>query len=267
MVVEIERAARHVHARWAAKPSARLWRNSIDRDRLSQITPLSVGKNMIESPCVSKCSLSHTDICMGCGRSLEEIVSWSSASDEAKSSTLRQASARKSWVKVDGRVRAVAAIGPHGEAGLAGGLPWRMPSELAWFKQATAGMALAVGRTSWEAMSTSLPGRPVAVISTTKPSRMELLGPRGVWLGDWDGARSWAFDQGRNLCVVGGPTLWEYCWPDVDLAWITEVDGPMEHDRVFDVDLEGFEDVALGPGGKDGVWTWRAHLWERLSSK
>jgi uncharacterized protein len=37
-----------------------------------------------ESPCTRRCCLDDDDVCMGCGRSLEEIVAWSGSSDAEK---------------------------------------------------------------------------------------------------------------------------------------------------------------------------------------
>ncbi|MCL2913228.1 DUF1289 domain-containing protein [Shewanella corallii] len=38
----------------------------------------------MRSPCVAHCGLNDEDYCMGCFRHIEEIVGWSSASDERK---------------------------------------------------------------------------------------------------------------------------------------------------------------------------------------
>lgn len=34
----------------------------------------------VASPCVRKCCLDDDDICMGCGRSIREIIGWNTAS-------------------------------------------------------------------------------------------------------------------------------------------------------------------------------------------
>jgi len=38
----------------------------------------------VESPCVRNCCLDKNDVCIGCGRTLEEIVRWSDADDKEK---------------------------------------------------------------------------------------------------------------------------------------------------------------------------------------
>jgi predicted Fe-S protein YdhL (DUF1289 family) len=36
------------------------------------------------SPCVRNCCLDDDDVCLGCGRSLPEIVAWSTSPEERK---------------------------------------------------------------------------------------------------------------------------------------------------------------------------------------
>jgi hypothetical protein len=48
----------------------------------------------LASPCVRNCCLDESDVCMGCGRSLDEIVAWGTATDEEKVATLARSRAR-----------------------------------------------------------------------------------------------------------------------------------------------------------------------------
>jgi uncharacterized protein len=50
----------------------------------------------IESPCTNLCLLdSHTRICLGCFRTIEEIISWVDFSDEHKKQVLQKVEERK----------------------------------------------------------------------------------------------------------------------------------------------------------------------------
>jgi hypothetical protein len=52
----------------------------------------------LASPCIRTCCLDDDDVCIGCGRSLAEIVSWGTASDDEKREVLarsRQRAAEK----------------------------------------------------------------------------------------------------------------------------------------------------------------------------
>lgn len=49
----------------------------------------------VESPCVRNCCLNEEDVCLGCGRSLQEITRWSVSSNADKQKTLDTAIERK----------------------------------------------------------------------------------------------------------------------------------------------------------------------------
>jgi predicted Fe-S protein YdhL (DUF1289 family) len=48
----------------------------------------------LASPCVRNCCLDDGNVCMGCGRSLEEIVQWGTASDADKTAILARSRER-----------------------------------------------------------------------------------------------------------------------------------------------------------------------------
>ncbi|VAW53708.1 hypothetical protein MNBD_GAMMA05-1211 [hydrothermal vent metagenome] len=45
-------------------------------------------KMPIESPCVRNCCLDKQDICLGCSRTIEEIIRWGDANDKEKEKIL-----------------------------------------------------------------------------------------------------------------------------------------------------------------------------------
>lgn len=47
------------------------------------------------SPCVRRCCLDDHDICLGCGRTLDEILAWGEASAEARRAIILAAQARR----------------------------------------------------------------------------------------------------------------------------------------------------------------------------
>lgn len=48
----------------------------------------------LASPCVRNCCLDDDNVCMGCGRALEEIVAWGTASDADKTAILERSRER-----------------------------------------------------------------------------------------------------------------------------------------------------------------------------
>lgn len=55
----------------------------------------------IVSSCVGQCCLDREDICLGCGRHLEEITGWRAASDQEKMRILQRAKRRLQRLKVE----------------------------------------------------------------------------------------------------------------------------------------------------------------------
>jgi predicted Fe-S protein YdhL (DUF1289 family) len=52
-------------------------------------------ENIVKSPCVRNCCLDDEDICLGCFRSMDEIVHWNVASDAERRTILENARKRK----------------------------------------------------------------------------------------------------------------------------------------------------------------------------
>jgi predicted Fe-S protein YdhL (DUF1289 family) len=50
----------------------------------------TIPTNGVESPCVRNCCLNDLDVCVGCHRTLEEILAWGSSSQEDKSQILNR---------------------------------------------------------------------------------------------------------------------------------------------------------------------------------
>jgi predicted Fe-S protein YdhL (DUF1289 family) len=54
----------------------------------------SIKKN-IESPCIRNCCLDESDVCVGCFRSLDEILEWSKVSENDKQMILLKTQTRR----------------------------------------------------------------------------------------------------------------------------------------------------------------------------
>lgn len=48
----------------------------------------------VESPCVSVCQVDGDDVCIGCGRSIDEIVSWLSLNERERAAVVARARQR-----------------------------------------------------------------------------------------------------------------------------------------------------------------------------
>jgi predicted Fe-S protein YdhL (DUF1289 family) len=58
------------------------------------MTPISAPSPRVESPCIKVCKLDAHEVCVGCGRTLEEIADWSRLTDEQQRAVCIKAAAR-----------------------------------------------------------------------------------------------------------------------------------------------------------------------------
>lgn len=65
-------------------------------------------RDPLASPCVRNCCLDDGNVCMGCGRKLDEIVAWGTASDADKTAILERSRerlrARVTFARSNGRL-------------------------------------------------------------------------------------------------------------------------------------------------------------------
>lgn len=51
-------------------------------------------RDPLASPCIRNCCLDESNVCMGCGRTLAEIVAWGTANDADKAAILARSRER-----------------------------------------------------------------------------------------------------------------------------------------------------------------------------
>jgi dihydrofolate reductase len=113
----------------------------------------------------------------------------------------------------------------NGVVGRENTIPWRIPEDLAHFRELTTGTTVVMGRHTWE----SLPPR-----FRPLPDRMNVVLSRSP---DFvaDGARvahsiEDALDPARDVWVIGGAAVWAAALPFASVAVVTEVGAPFEGD-------------------------------------
>ncbi|MBU6303250.1 MAG: dihydrofolate reductase [Verrucomicrobia bacterium] len=122
---------------------------------------------------------------------------------------------------------AVVAMSPNRVIGLGGKLPWHLPGDLRFFRRATMGHAVLMGRKTWESIGKPLPGRRNIVLSRSAPDL-----PPGVDLihapGELDALRITT-----RLCVIGGAEIYRLFLPRCDELLLTWVRQPHAGDTFF----------------------------------
>jgi predicted Fe-S protein YdhL (DUF1289 family) len=71
------------------------WEDMDKRQHIKRVHGTIEDKGVAESPCVRNCCLDENDICVGCLRSLEEIVRWADASSEERKAIMENARLRR----------------------------------------------------------------------------------------------------------------------------------------------------------------------------
>lgn len=137
-----------------------------------------------------------------------------------------------------------------GVIGRDGGIPWRVPEDLARFKELTLGQTVVMGRRTWESLPARfrpLPGRRNVVVSRNRdyPARgAEVLGSLAAALAD--GGQTW---------VIGGAEIYHLALPLATRCEVTEVQ----------IDLRPDDDDALAPV-LDATWTGTSGRWQDSTS-
>lgn len=118
----------------------------------------------------------------------------------------------------------IAAIGENGVIGQGGAIPWRLPTDFAYFKRMTLGKPIVMGRKTFESIGKPLPGRTNIVVS-----RQAGYQPDGVlvisdFVSALDHARSIAAADGAGeVMVIGGATIYEQAMAYAQTLYITHV--------------------------------------------
>jgi dihydrofolate reductase len=145
------------------------------------------------------------------------------------------------------RVGLVWAQSTSGVIGRGGDIPWRVPEDLARFKQVTMGHTVVMGRRTWESLPARvrpLPGRRNIVLSR----QADFKADGADVLGSLEQA-STVLEAEPQTWVIGGAQIYLLALPHATRCEVTEVD----------IDLPRDDDDALAPVLDD---TWLAEMGE-----
>jgi len=123
------------------------------------------------------------------------------------------------------RITLILARARNGVIGAKGGLPWRLPEDLAFFKRTTMGHPIVMGRKTWESIGRPLPGRRSIIV--TRDRSYAAAGAEVVH--SLDGAISLCAGS-DEIFVIGGAQLYEDALPHADRLLLTEIDADFEGD-------------------------------------
>ena len=107
-------------------------------------------------------------------------------------------------------------------------LPWHLPAELAHFKRVTMGHPVVMGRRTYESIGKPLPGRQNIVVTRNR----DFQAPGCTVVASLEAAWKAAGDA-KEVCVIGGTSLFCATLPIADRIHLTEVDADVPGDTYF----------------------------------
>ena len=120
-------------------------------------------------------------------------------------------------------MKAIAAMSLNRVIGRDNTIPWHLPEDFRWFKRATMGQAIVMGRTTFESLGKPLPGRKNCVLSRTLPPSEGIHIARDLAeLGDLTDA--W---------LIGGASLYAQFLPECTDLYLSVVQREVEGDTFF----------------------------------
>lgn len=171
---------------------------------------------------------------------------------------------------IDGfAIEAVVAMARNRVIGAEGGMPWRLPSDLATFRRLTTGCPMIMGRRTLDSIGRLLPDRDTIVLT-----RGGAAGVDGVLIaGDADEALAIASEAARrraapHIAVVGGAEVYAALLPRTDRIHLTRIEAEPPGDTIFPAFEDEFDLEARGElvqGDRDSA-PFRLERWVRRAA-
>ena len=123
------------------------------------------------------------------------------------------------------------------------GLPWHMPTDMAYFKNKTWGHHIVTGRRNYEAEGKALPGR-VNIVLTRNPDYQI---SDGMVVNKLKDAIDIARKSGeKELFIVGGEEIYKLAMPVTDRIYLTRIHAEVEGDTFYpELDMKTWKEVSI----------------------
>jgi Dihydrofolate reductase len=164
----------------------------------------------------------------------------------------------------------IAAVARNGVIGHDQDIPWRIPSDFAFFKRTTMGKPMVMGRKQYETVGKPLPGRTNIIVTGDAGFKAEGT----VVVHALDEALRIAReiadrDSVDEIMIIGGGTIYEQMMPKADRLYISHVElEPEGNIRFPDIDPDIWQVVAepeVTPDPRDAA-SYRVKVYERRAA-
>lgn len=162
------------------------------------------------------------------------------------------------------RISIIVAASENNVIGINNMLPWRLPTDLKYFKSTTLGKPIVMGRKTFESLGKPLPGRPNIVIT-----RQNDFQPEGAYVvgSVEEGIEKAKSFGGDELFITGGSQIFEQAWPLVERIYLTRVYAVVHGDAFFpQLDGAEFELVTdeRHEADEKNQYSFSFQVWERV---
>ena len=131
-------------------------------------------------------------------------------------------------------LRIIVAASENNVIGVDGKIPWKIPGELAHFKDRTMGHPIIMGRTTHESIGGALPGRTNIVLSENPIWLMNQKEGITVVESKEKALEVAKQSEGSQIAyVIGGQQIYELFLPDVDVVELSRVHMEIENGAAF----------------------------------
>ena len=148
------------------------------------------------------------------------------------------------------RLALIAAVARNGVIGRGGGLPWRIPADLRYFKATTMGKPMIMGRRTFDSIGKALPGRTNIVVTRSGNFTADDV----EVAADFDQALAIAAATGtEEAMVIGGGEIYAVALPRADRLYLTQVHIDAEGDVYFpELDRAQWREVSRNDHAAEG---------------
>lgn len=128
----------------------------------------------------------------------------------------------------------VVAVARNSVIGDAGSMPWRMPSDLKYFKRITMGKPVVMGRKTFDSIGRPLPGRPNVVVTRRSDFAADGVVVAGsVEEGLGEAARLATGLAVDEIMVIGGGEIYQQALDRAHRVYLTELSLDVKGDTRF----------------------------------
>ena len=132
------------------------------------------------------------------------------------------------------KISLIVAVAENGIIGKDNDMPWKISSDLQYFKKITMHKPIIMGRKTFESIGKPLPGRVNIVITRdTSFSAEGVITAHSVEMA-LDVAKSMAEVKGlKEVMVIGGAQIYALCLPQADRLYLTRIHEEIDGDTFF----------------------------------